>query len=283
MAKVFRAKEGVGRVAIQGHPGPASAVTMVEFITAGGGDSLTLEGEKSAKALGFLQELAPFLAPDYAETRFDTANELLIDEVVYLVDNWTFGVKMVVIEAGKKEIKAYQGWEGPNGEFHVLGGDLLAIPKGAPHREKALKLVELLLSQKTQRAMVTHLGWHPVRLDAYGEIPPEIEPYFDAIRKALGRARPRPTDPKWGLIERCLDRAFQQLVVRGDRLESLDEHRRCLREVPTVYINYEVQPGDTLAAIAERFETTEELIALANVMTGRSGLVPGQILQVPAQ
>ena len=190
---------------------------------------------------------------------------------------------MVVENAGKKEIKSYPGWQGPEREFHVLGGDLLAVPKGAPRAEKAVELIKLLLSKEVQRALVTHLRWPPVRLDAYGEMPSEIAPYFASINEALARAEPRPPDPQWVLIEKCLDAAFQRLVVSGDSLESLDEHRRCLREVPTFCIKYQVQRGDTLAAIAQRFETTEELVAAANQMTSRSGLLPGQILLVPAK
>ncbi len=102
VAKIFKEKEGVGRVAIQGYPGAASAVTMVEFIRAAGGNPSNLGDDGSVDALTFLQELEPFLAHEYADTNFDTANELLIDEQIYLVSNWTFGIKVVVEDAGNR-------------------------------------------------------------------------------------------------------------------------------------------------------------------------------------
>ena len=130
VAKVFKEKEDVGRVAIHGYPGKASAVTVIEFVKTAGGNPLTLDDDGSKKAFAFLKELEPYLAPEYVETRFDTANELLIDDEVYLVSNWTYGFKVVVKDAGKKEIKVYSGWNGPESEVHVLGGDVLSIPKG---------------------------------------------------------------------------------------------------------------------------------------------------------
>ena len=141
VARRFKEEEGVGRVAIQGDPGAATAVTLFEFVTAGGGNPLTLADEESKRAFEFLTELEPYLASQYVEMSFDTANELLIDDQVYLVMNWTFSVKVVVQDAGRDDIKAYSGWKGPNGESHVLGGEVLAIPNGATHPIEATKLV----------------------------------------------------------------------------------------------------------------------------------------------
>jgi len=283
VAKRFKDEEGVGRVAIQGYPGAASAVTMIEFICAAGGDPFTLADQGSVDALAFLQKLEPYLAREYAETRFDTANELLIDEVVYLVDNWTFGIKVVVEDAGKEEIKAYSGWKGPKEECHTLGGDVMAVPKGAPHPDKAIELIELLISKKIQSALVKSLRWPPARFDAYENFPPQIEPYFDAVSEALVHAKRRPTAPQWLLMERCLDDAFEQLVKNAQELDSLDRHRKCLKEVPSLYVKYKVQPGDTLASVAQRVEAPEQMVALINQMSSRAGLLPGQILLVPAQ
>ena len=283
VAKVFKEKEGVGRVAIQGHPGAASAVTIFEFITAAGGNPSNLGDDGTAEALAFLKELEPYLAREYAETRFDTANELLIDEEIYLVSNWTFGVKVVVEDAGKQDIKAYSGWRGPDREFHVLGGDLLAIPNGAPHAEKAVELIELLLTRETQLELVDRLRWPPMRLDAYEKLPPEVAPYFEAINDAMGLAVARPTVPQWVLIEECLADAFKQLITDGKSMESLETHIQCLNEVPSIFETYQVQSGDTLSLIAHNLGTKVDLLASFNGITSRSGVRPGQILLVPAQ
>ncbi len=97
------------------------------------------------------------------------------------------------------------------------------------------------------------------------------------------RANPRPTAPQWLLMEQCLSDAFEQLVKNAQELDSLGRHRKCLKEVPSLYIKYQVEPGDTLAVVAQRFETTEQMVALINQMSSRAGLLPGQILLIPAQ
>jgi trehalose transport system substrate-binding protein len=281
VAKVFREEEGVGRVAIQGCPGAAAAVTLFEFVRAAGGDPLCLDDGGCTEAVTFLQRLEPYLAPEYEETTFNTANELLIDEQVYLVSNWTFAIGVVVEDAGKEEIKAYSGWSGPEGEVHVLGGDVLAVPKGAAHSDTAIELIKLLLSKETQQTMLSRLRWLPVRLDAYYGVPPEIAPYFEAVREAMARAEARPTEPEWTLAENILDGAFQGLIRDGEDIADLEKYAEMLKEIPSEFIRYEVKDGDTVESIARKFNTKPAIIHEANWMTAGTSIGPGQILLVP--
>lgn len=274
------AKDG-GRVAIQGHTGPAAAVTLFEFVRAAGGDPLTLDDDGSREAVAFLQELAPYLAPQYPDTQFDTANELLIDDQVYLVDNWTFGIQAAVVSPEKWEIKAYSGWNGPKHERHVLGGDVLAVPKGAPNADLAIRLMELLVSKEIQQAMRDRLSWMPVRVDAYEGVDSKLAPYFDAVRDAFVGAEIRPTVPQWTLAEDILDRAFQGLVVNGEDIARLEDYAKELRDLPPEYDRYHVQDGDTLDSVAIAYQTTCEIIAKSNRTSCLASIGPGQILLVP--
>jgi len=229
--------------------------------------------------------LEPYLAPEYVETTFNTANELLIDDVLYLVDNWTFGIKVVVEDAGKEEIKAYSGWSGPEGEVHVLGGDVLAVPKGAPNADLAIRLMELLLSKETQQKLLSRLRWLPVRTDAYGGVDPKLAPYFDAVRDAMSRAEARPTDPQWTMAEDILDRAFQGLVVNREDIGRLRKYAEELKDLPSDFIRYTVKRGDTVEEIASKFEMKEDIdiIYEANCMTTGTSISSGQILLLPRQ
>ena len=274
------ARDG-GRVAIQGHDGPAAAVTLFEFVKAAGGEPLTLDDDGSRQAVAFLQELAQYLAPQYPITQFDTAIELLIDDQVYLVDNWTFGIQAAVVSPEKWEIKAYSGWSGPESEVHVLGGDVLAVPKGAPHADLAIRLMELLVSKEIQLAMRDKLTWMPVRIDAYAGTPDELKPYFDAVRDAFVGAKIRPTVPQWTLAEDILDRAFQELVVEGEDIARLEKYAKELADIPAEYIPYSVQDGDTLDSVAIAYQTTCEIIAKSNRTSCIASIGPGQILLVP--
>jgi LysM repeat protein len=46
---------------------------------------------------------------------------------------------------------------------------------------------------------------------------------------------------------------------------------------------YVVQPGDTLSALAERFNTTVDALSAANGLTDPNALQPGQTLIIPSQ
>ncbi len=283
VARAFKEKEGVGRVVIQGYPGKTAALTVFEFVKAAGGNPLTLDDDGSTRAFTFLQRLEPYLAREYAETRFDTANELLIDDEVYLVSNWPYGIKIVVGDLRKDEIKVYSGWKGPEREVHVLGGDVLAIPKGAPHPKLAVKLMELLLSKETQKTLFSRLCWPPVRLDAYDDkpSPPEMAPYLQAVKEALGSAVARPTSPRWTIVEDCLDRAFKGLIREGEDIASLIGYSFYLKMIPSHYVRYRVEPGDTLKGIADRHKTTPDILAKANQIPSTISIYKGQILLVP--
>jgi LysM repeat protein len=46
-------------------------------------------------------------------------------------------------------------------------------------------------------------------------------------------------------------------------------------------VTYEVQPGDTLSEIAQRFDTTVEALAEANDIEDPDVIFPGDILKIP--
>jgi trehalose transport system substrate-binding protein len=64
VAQRFKAEEGIGRVLLQGTLDLNTATQVVEFIWAAGGDPLVLNDQGSVQAFAFLQQLAPFLAPE---------------------------------------------------------------------------------------------------------------------------------------------------------------------------------------------------------------------------
>jgi ABC-type glycerol-3-phosphate transport system substrate-binding protein len=283
VAKVFKEKEGVERVAIHGYPGKAAAVTAFEFVKAGGGDPLTLDDAGSQHAFRFLQRLKSYLIPDYTDVTFDTANELLIDGEIYLVRNWTYGFKVVVEEAGRREIEVYSGWKGPAGAVHALGGDVLAIPAGAPHPTLATRLIELLLSKETQKTLLSRLRWPPVRQDVYDAASPDVRRYLQVVNDALSMAVVRPTVPSWRIVEKTLSHAFQELQRDGHDVAWLAKYAETLKRIPRRYTAYTVRSRATLPEIAARHDTSAELLAEVNGLMPLRPVRPGQILLLPQE
>jgi trehalose transport system substrate-binding protein len=213
VARDFATREKFGRVAVQGVPGGPLGVTVTEFLWQGGGDPLQLDAPESVAAFEYLQRLETYLSPVYQTAKFDTLNTYLAAETVYLGQNWPFGVDVIVREYRKQNVGAYSGWAGPAGEVHVLGGEVIGIPRGAPRRELALRFAQYLMSRPVQEALVQRLAWPPMREDAFGAVADWQAPYFAAVQEAMRHARPRPNVVYWGDVERVLSDAFRDVVT----------------------------------------------------------------------
>jgi trehalose transport system substrate-binding protein len=231
VARRFYEAEGVGRVLLQGTLTPYTTTQVIEFIWAAGGDPLVLNDQGSVQAFTFLQQLAPFLAPETRRADWNTTNAFLATESVYLARNWPFGIHLLVQEAGKTQIKAYHGWRGPVRESHVLGGEVIGIPRGAQQRELALEFMWYLMSKPVQERLVSSLGWPSFRGDAYGNIQAWQAPYFAAVQEALTQARPRPQVGYWAQLDRALTGAFREIVYEGQPAQAtLDRYHRELQQ-----------------------------------------------------
>jgi trehalose transport system substrate-binding protein len=209
---------------LQGAPGPPNATQLDEFLLQAGGDPLALDSPESLQALTFLAQLAPHLDDHTAQAKFDTVNDDLTSDTATVAPNWTFGVSEVVVKNGRRDIAVYPGWAGPAGPAHVLGGDVLAIPKVAERRKPALKLAEYLMSQPVQATLATQLFWPSMRVDAYHDVQPELRPYWDAINNAMANATPRPAIACWHDVEKVLSKAWNSIVVDHESPGELAQH-----------------------------------------------------------
>ncbi len=213
VAREFAVREKFGRVGIQGVPGGPLGVTVTEFLWQGGADPLQIDTPEAVGAFEYLQRLEPYLSPVYQTAKFDTINTYLASETLYLGQNWPFGVDVIVRQYRKTGVGTYSGWQGPAGEVHVLGGEVIGIPRGAPHRELALRFAQFLMSRPVQEALLQRLAWPPMRDDAYGAVEEWQRPYFAAVQAALRQARARPNVVYWGDVERVLGDAFRDVVA----------------------------------------------------------------------
>jgi trehalose transport system substrate-binding protein len=225
VAQTLKDKEGVGKVAIQASAGDALTVTVFEFIKQAGGDPLALNDPGSVQAFEFLQKLEPLLTPEYRTAKFDTMNTILSNDTAYLGSNWPFGITVIVQKNGRKDIKAYHGWRGPAKESHVLGGEVLGLPVGAPNRDGALKVADFLMSKETQGQLLSKLGWPPMRTDAFGSVPDWQTEYFQAVQQSLKAVDARPNVPYWEDASRAMNDAFRDVVQQKQPAkETLDRY-----------------------------------------------------------
>src|SRR5699024_9001163 len=148
---------GVGQISVQGDAGGPAGVTVTQFLWQAGGDPLEINNDAGIEAFQFMQDLEPFLTPQYPTASFDTTNTYLLNESVVLAQNWPFGVNVIVQEGEKEEVLAYAGWEGPAGNALVLGGDVFGIAKGTQNYDMAIDVARFWMQRSVQEQFTSRI------------------------------------------------------------------------------------------------------------------------------
>lgn len=216
VAKVFKDTEGIGRVLFQAVGGAPTTTQLYEWIASAGGDPFDFAHPGTLATFRFLQDLAPYLSPDSRRAKWDTTNDALAQESAYLAQNWPFGIPLLIRDYGKREIRTYSGWAGPVREAHVIGGDVLGIPVGAPHRDLALLLTRHLQSRGVQEILASRLGWPTIRADAAGAVEPWLRPHVAAVQEAMRHGIFRANVPYWAEYERIASEAVERILWRNE-------------------------------------------------------------------
>jgi len=235
-AKLFKEKEGIGRVGLKLWGDGPTTVQVYEMIVSAGGKPLKFNDEGCIKTFKVLKKLYPYLSPDSKKAKWDTTNTYLANESFYLAQNWPFGINIIVREYGKKDILAYGGWRGPEREAHVIGGEVLGIPRGAKNKDLALKFILFLESREVQEKLVAALGWPSIRSDAYSEVADWQKPYFKATREALECGIYRPNVLYWGEFDKFLNEAVIRIVIKQKAvIPVLDEYHNKMQNIIRAY------------------------------------------------
>lgn len=231
VAKRLKAAYQVGKVAVHGTLDTNTTAQVFEFVTAAGGDITTLNDAGCVKAFTFLQELSPSLSPETKKANWNTTNKFLSEETVFLARNWPVGMQVIVQQNRKTNIQAYATWAGPAGRATMIGGDVIAIPKRAPHQEVALTFAGYLMSREVQTRLVTELGWPPIRSDALGNVPAWQQGFFQAVMDALRHGHYRPAIMGWSAVDQYVNLAFQDIVMDGQDVQTtLDRYAQELQD-----------------------------------------------------
>jgi trehalose transport system substrate-binding protein len=236
VAKTFKVEEARGRILIKGFGGNSTATQVYEFILQAGGRPYSFNDEGCVKAFEFLQKLSPYLSIESKRAKWDTTNDILARQEAYLAQNWPFGVVILVKRYGLEFIKTYSGWQGPVGEFHVIGGDVFGIPKNCKNKELALKFIFFMQTREVQEILVSRLGWPSIRTDAYAEVQDWQKPYFESVKQALKHGVFRENITWWPVYEKYINEAFREIVMEGAPVEeTLNKYKEKLEKEKAAY------------------------------------------------
>lgn len=211
---------GEPKITVSLAEGTSAPVVISEWVLSFGGDPLILNDEGSVEALTYLQGLwnDELLAPESLQGQFDTEVDNLSGETAWYAQNWPF-TSGVFAEQGVLELfDVHQGWAGPAGEFHVIGGDVLGIPTGVEgtEREAAVALAEFLMGQEAQSTLAATNAWPSIRNDAIQEVPEELQETFNAIQAALEHGWYRPSVSYWPDVQTAIDEVVRRVLQEGE-------------------------------------------------------------------
>jgi trehalose transport system substrate-binding protein len=220
VGKVFMAKERVGKILFKAYGGVPTATQLYEWIVSAGGDPLSINDAGCINTFAYLQELRPYFSPDSIRAKYDTSNEYLARNSAYIMQNWPFGVRVLIEDYQKENIGTYHGFSGPVKEAHVIGGEVLGIPKGSPNKTLAIKFIKYMQSKMVQEKLVSKLGWPSIRRDAYGAVPKWMQPHFLSVNEAMSYGVFRRNVPYWDDYVKYINEAFSEVVMRGAPVEE---------------------------------------------------------------
>ncbi len=221
VARVLKAAgRGTGKVTLPLDAGAGAAVTVAEWVVAFGGDPLVLDGPGAVAALEALQDLwrEGLLARESLLAKFDTQVDFLQGETAWLAPNWPFTSTVFAEQDILDRFIVYEGWRGPVRAAHVIGGDVLGIPRGVTgrRREGAVALARFLMGREAQQRLVERNAWPAIREDAYAAVPAALAETFAAIRRALADGFYRPAVPYWPDVTDAMNEAIRRCLERGE-------------------------------------------------------------------
>ena len=95
----------------------------------------------------------------------------------------------------------YPGPAGPANSNHVLGGDVLVVPKGATNMDAIAKFANFLLASQAQKDMLLNLSWVAVNSGAYDNLPANFSAVGTALQQAISQGvflrNPAPWINQW--------------------------------------------------------------------------------------
>ena len=220
VAEAFKTRRGAPKLTLALAEGAPAAITVSELVLGFGGDPLVLNDAGSVAAFEFVAGLwrDGLLARESLVAKYDTQVDNLVSETAWLAQNWPFTSGVLARQRLLDRFTVYEGWRGPVRAAHVVGGDVLGIPRGIAGRRRAsaVRLATFLMSQEAQARLVAGNAWPSIRGDTYAQVPPAQRETFEAVRRALGDGWHRPGVSYWPEVSDAMNEAVRRILQRDE-------------------------------------------------------------------
>jgi trehalose transport system substrate-binding protein len=224
---------GSGQVMYQGGDlaGASTSTETFQWDVQFGGNPMVFNDAGDVAAMSYLYNLSQYMNPGYKTAYWGTYGGLANGQYSLLDYQWPYIYPLLV--AGNSSVAGMSPsvlgvYPGPNGTSptygsdHVVGGDVLAIPKGATNLWAIQIFAQFLLSTKAQQEMMVTTSNPAVNAAAYNGLPSSLSVINEAILAALENPVFRPPVPwigEWNDL--FFNDIWQPVILSGGGLSQI--------------------------------------------------------------
>ncbi len=211
-AALIKNKTGQNAIMIQGastnggHSGSSTATELYQLMVQYGGNPLYLNDSGDLHAVQYLYNLSKYFTPAFTGGYWGSYRGLAVGNYSILDYQWpyVYNILTTTYHMTNSSLGVYPGPSGPVNGNHLMGGDVLFIPKGATHLPALEAFMSYLLGAQAQKETLLNLSWVAINSLAYQNLPSQ----YSVVDKALGDAistgvflrNPTPWITEWQVI-----------------------------------------------------------------------------------
>lgn len=205
-------------VMFQGHGGASTPTELYQWMVQFGGNPFLFNDSGDVQAFQYLWNLSSYFTPEYIHGYWGSYVGLAQGTYQILDYQWPYVYNLLTTNASlgmsNQTLGVYPGPSGPVNGNHLLGGDVLVIPKGATDLTQIEEFANFLLGAQSQRETLIHLSWVAVNSAAYQNLPNNFSAVGTALEQAVSTGvflrNPTPWITQWNSLA---DDAWTKIIV----------------------------------------------------------------------
>ncbi|MEM3851616.1 MAG: ABC transporter substrate-binding protein [Methanomassiliicoccales archaeon] len=201
-----------------GHTGASTGTELYQWMVQFGGNPFVFNDSGDIAAWEYLYNLSSYFNPQYTSGYWGSYTGLATGSYSILDYQWPYIYTDLTntssYDMTNSTLGVYPGPAGPANNDHLLGGDVLVIPKGATHLSAIETLAKFLMGSQAQRETLLNLSWVAVNSAAYKNLPPSYSVVGNALQQSISEGvflrNPTPWITVWNAYA---SKAFYQIIV----------------------------------------------------------------------
>ncbi len=258
-AQTIYTKTGVKAVMFQGaantggHSGASTGTELYQWMVQDGGNPFVFNDTGDIQAFEFLYNLSAYFTPGYTGGYWGSYKGLATGVYDYLDYQWPYVYGILTngtYNMNNNNLGVYGGPSGTSNDNHLLGGDVLVIPKGATDIPALETFAKFLLSPTAQKQTLVQLSWVAINSQAYQNLPSNTSVVGAALNQSISGGvflrDPTPWISQWNVYA---SDAFTQIIV---------DHAS-YSQIPSILSSYNAQMYSYIASnynssVANKYE-----------------------------